>query len=105
MDEEYVKNLVANFKCAQCDQQYEPGNADVLAHNKDLWVFSVYCPSCQNRNLVVAVIKESGDSEVIMELTEAEQAKFSEPVCSDDVLEMHLFLRDFDGDFTFLLAE
>lgn len=105
MDEERVKNLVAYFKCNSCDQYYEPTNADVVAHYGDLWVFAVYCPGCQIKSLVAAIIEESGVPEVVTELSEVEQAKFSIPVCSDDVIDIHLFLRDYDGDFTFLLSE
>ena len=105
MDEQNVKNLVANFKCNGCDQHFEPDNADVVAHNGDLWVFAVYCPSCQVKSLLAAVIKEGGVPEVVTELSEEEQARLSTPVCSDDLLDLHLFLRDFDGDFSFLLPE
>lgn len=105
MDEEYVKNMVTNFKCIHCSQQYEPDNADVIAHSEDLWIFSVYCPSCKIKSLLAAVIKESELPEVVTELSEAEQAKFSIPICSDDVLDIHVFLRDYSGDFTFLLSE
>src|SRR4030042_611573 len=100
MDEEHVKNLVINFKCVHCNQRYEPGNANnVVEHDEDLWIFAVYCPSCKINSLLAAVIKEGGVLEVVTDLSEAEQAEFSIPICSDNILDMHVFLKDFDGDF------
>ena len=105
MDEEFAKSLVSNYKCMRCGQHYQPDNADVIAHNENVWIFAVYCPSCQVKSMLAAVVKETEIPEVITELTEAEQDEFCIPVCSDDVLDIHVFLRDFDGDFTSLLSE
>lgn len=105
MNEEFIKNMVSNFKCVYCGQHFNAENADVVAHYNGLWILSVYCASCQNKYLVGAVTKESNIQEVFAELSEAEQANFSIPICSNDVLNIHAFLRNFDGDFTTLFSE
>jgi len=105
MDEEQVKNSVSYFECIHCNQYFEPNNADFVAHYGDSWVFAVYCPYCQITSLQVVIIAESGGSEVVNELSEAEQVKFSTQICSDDVIDIHLFMRDYNGDLTFLLSE
>jgi ribosomal protein L44E len=107
MDDKFVKKLFANMKCGVCGQSYESTNVNVLGHREDLWFLSVYCPACKSQGLVAAVIKEGKLPEVITELSEAERAKFSaaSSVDSDDVLDMHIFLEKFSGDFSSLFPE
>ena len=105
MDEESVKNLVSKIECARCGQHYEPVNTDILAHMEDLWIFSVYCDSCKIRSLLATVVKENRVQEVVTELSEVEQTKFLTTISSDDLLDMHVFLKDFSGDFSSLFCE
>lgn len=102
MDERFVKRLMANMKCGVCGQRYESPNVHILGHRDDLWFVGVFCPSCRSQGLVAAVIKEGKVPEFISELSEAEQEKFlkSGIVGADDVLEMHDFLKNFNGNFT-----
>ncbi|HJX70237.1 MAG TPA: hypothetical protein VJ441_03995 [Dehalococcoidia bacterium] len=93
------------MKCGVCGQSYESTDINVLGHREDLWFLSVYCPACKSQGLVAAVIKEGKLPEVITELSEAERAKFSAtpPIGSEDVLDMHILLDKFSGDFSSLL--
>ena len=97
MDEEYIKTLLSHVKCGHCGHHCEPANIDLLGHEGDLWLFSVYCPSCKSQGLVTVATKESKVPEVAAELTEAEESKFSTPISSDDVIDMHVFLNDFSN--------
>jgi hypothetical protein len=56
---------------------------------------------------VAAVIKEGKPPELVTDLTEEEYAKFRdvEMVCADDILDIHNFLKAFDGDFWHLFSE
>ncbi len=107
MDEGLIKRLIANIKCGICGQLYEGGNVRILGHRDDLWFLSVFCSACRSQGLVAAVIKEGQLPQLITDLTEAEQAKFRElePVDADDLLDLHKFLREFDGDFAHLFTE
>jgi hypothetical protein len=64
----------------------------------------VFCPSCKSQGLVAAVDKEGKVTEVLTELTPEEQKKLSlaTPPTSDDLMDIHSFLSDFDGDFSSL---
>jgi len=105
MDEKFIKELLSKIKCGRCGQQCEPANIDVLGHQEDLWLFSAYCPSCKSQGLGAVTMKESEEPEVVTELTEAEQTKFSTPIDSDDVIDIYAFLKDFSGDFSSLFSE
>ena len=106
MEESLIKKLVASVKCSVCGQRYKANNIDVLGHEDDLWFLSVSCPACNTQYLVAAIIREDRAPEVITDLTEAELDRFRnmDSLTPDDVLDMHSFLKDFEGDFSRLFS-
>ena len=107
MKESLIKKLIASIKCASCGQHYDEDNIDIIEHNEELWCLRVFCSSCQAKYLVAAIIREEEKAAVITDLTEAELDKFQDlvEVGADDVLDMHKFLKDFDGDFPRLFQQ
>ena len=107
MDEGIVKNLMTSIECSSCGQSYQVDNIEVLGHHEDLWFLSVSCSACQTQCLVAAVIKESKTPEVISDLAETEWDKFKkmDKLTADEVLDMHSFLKGFDGDFSQLFSQ
>ncbi len=106
MDERVIKKLVSNMKCAVCGQHYEASNVHVLGHRDDMWFVGIFCTSCHSQGLVAAVVKEGNLPQIVTELSDAEESKFaaSDLVGCDDVLDVHDFLSDFDGDFSKLFS-
>ncbi len=105
-EEKLIKRFMTSIKCSACGQRYEVNNVKVLDHQEDLWFLSVSCSACQTQCLVAAVIKKSKAPEVITDLTEAEWDKFEkmDELTADEVLDMHSFLKGFDGDFSQLFS-
>jgi hypothetical protein len=101
MEESLIKKLIASIKCGACGRHYEEENIEVIEHSEELWFLRVFCPSCQVKSLVAAIIREDEKAEVVTDLTEKELDKFKDGdgVGVDDLLGMHNFLKDFDGDF------
>ena len=56
---------------------------------------------------MAAIIREDEKAEVITDLTEAELDRFRnmDSLTPDDVLDMHSFLKDFEGDFSRLFSQ
>jgi len=106
MEEGLIKRLLASVKCGVCGQCYEVDNINILSHNQDLWFLSAICSACHTRCLIAAIVKEGKAPEVITDLTEAELGRFKKAgkLTADDVLEMHNFLKNFDGDFSRLFS-
>lgn len=104
MHEGFLKRLMATMKCSVCGQRYEATNVNVLGHQEELWFLSVFCSSCHSHGLVAAVVKEGKSPETATDLTETEhyRSSDSEDIGVDDALDMHNFLRDFQGDFASL---
>ena len=102
---EFVKHLIASIPCAVCQHCYEPDDVRVVERHGEMWVMAVTCDHCGTQGLVFAMIQEGEKPEVVNELTSQEWARFREmpQIDADDLLDVHEFLRDFDGDFVGLL--
>jgi len=107
VEENLIKRLMTSIKCGVCGQRYGVDNIDVIGHREDLWFLRVVCLSCHTQALVAAVVKEDRLPEVITDLTEAELDRFRDVgvLTADDVLDMHNFLKDFDGGFFRLFSQ
>jgi len=100
MEENLIKKLIASIKCGSCGQPYEESRIDIIERSDELWFLKVVCASCHVRCMVAAIIREDKKTKVT-DLTEAETDRFKEMeiIGEDDLLDMHDFLKDFDGDF------
>ena len=102
MIEDVIKDLMASMECDICGERYGVDNVDIISHEEDLWFLRVICPACQTQCLVTAVIREGGTPQVITDLTETELDGFRDVgvLTADEVLDVHNFLKEFDGDFS-----
>jgi hypothetical protein len=107
MQEEAVKKLIASLKCSSCGRSYREADIDIIEHKEEVWFLKVLCPACHVRSLVAAIIREDAAPPVITDLTAAEMESFRDAasIGEDDLLEMHAFLKDFDGGPTDLFGQ
>ena len=107
LEEDFIKELMTSIKCGVCGQHYVADDISVIGHEDGLWFLRASCSACHTQCLVAAVIKEDNVVEVITDLTETERDRFESAgaLTADDVLNMHHFLKDFDGDFSRLLDQ
>ena len=98
---------MSTIKCGVCGERYEATNINVLGYRDDVWFLNVACSACQSRALVAATIKEGKSSKDITDLTEPEATESAKAstISGDDLLDLHSFLRDFDGDFARLFSQ
>ncbi len=111
---ERVKRLImaAVSRCNACRRQYTVADFAVIGHREHLWMVAVSCDGCQHQGFITAVIHGRSPERVqpapvpLRELTPAERAHFAStsPVATDDLLDLHLFLEEFDGDFSALFG-
>jgi len=101
VEKRLIKKLMTSTKCTVCGQHYEVDDVSVLGHHEDLWFLSVFCSGCQTQCLVAAVVKEGRAPHFITDLTEEELERFRHmpELTSDEMLDMQIFLKDFNGDF------
>ena len=106
MEERLIKKLMTSMRCESCGQNYEVYNIDVLGHREDLWFLRVFCSACHTQCLVAAIVRERSLPKAVTDLgrTELDEPKDGR-IGEEDVLAMHEFLKDFDGDFSRLFSQ
>lgn len=106
-EHDFVRQLIANIRCVVCSQKYGESDVFVMGRQDDVWMLMVSCPHCQTQGIILAMVKEDEQIEVITDLTPEELRRMEQmpAIDVDDVLDVHRFLRDFDGDFRELFKE
>jgi hypothetical protein len=113
--EKQIKRIVLDRmeRCSVCHRGFEPDDVHVLSRKSDMWMLLVSCGECQARNFVAAVIGDGDAEEAQLALRRLGEEHVrtrtdiepeddgvpGEPVSVDDVIEIHQFLQEFDGDF------
>jgi hypothetical protein len=112
--EKQIKRIVLNRmdRCTVCHHAFAPEEIHVISRRPDMWMMVVECGECHARNFVAAVLNDGDPEEAqvaLRRLSQGEPQTEPEPIGPlvgvDDVLEMHDFLREFDGDFLRLFRD
>jgi len=104
----YIKYLISHINCPVCNRSYTPDNIQILGHKvkEEVWLMTTFCPECSTQGLVIAIIKDKSEfKEISTDLTPQELARFEQkgPITTNDVLDLHEFLRDYRGDMAELI--
>jgi hypothetical protein len=122
--ERLIRRLFTTQHCNHCHAAYAEESVTVLARRSEVWMVMVSCGSCGRKGIFVVSFPGSSRSERRRTILEAEAlgegalteaaladeppaaagAPASGPVTTDDVIDMHLFLQRFDGNFSALFA-
>jgi len=97
-----VLKLVSQLHCLDCGQGYDREDF-ALAHRwEDVWVLTSNCHHCHGRSHIVIFMHVDGAPGPGCDLTpeEASAVQRLPAINADDVLDMHLFLSEFDGDLS-----
>ena len=114
--EQHIKRIVLHRmdRCAVCHHEFEIDDIRVLSRKPDMWMMLVECTDCHSRNFVAAVLDDGDPDEARLALRRLSDEATSlprsaapsdspaepvDPITAEDVLDMHLFLEGFDGDF------
>lgn len=110
--------LVAQRRCVICHRPYGRDGVRILGRRDDTWMIAVTCRHCRAQALMVASPEsQTGDIHftrqqpqrppIMYDVTYEEWLAFQQkpPISEDDVLDMHEFLKDFDGDFQALFGQ
>jgi hypothetical protein len=117
--ERQIKRIVLERmdRCSVCHRAFEPDDIHVISRKPDVWMMVVQCVDCHARNFVAALVGDGDPTAAQMALRqlsaeqrlgevelEPEAQTPGEPITVDDVIEMHEFLGNFDGNFKTLFA-
>ena len=106
MNKHSIRKLISTIKCSVCGQHYGSKNTKVLGHRDNMWFLHVSCPACLSQALVAATANDDKPPQGATELTAAELTKLvkASPIGADDILDLHAFLQEFNGDFVGLFS-
>jgi hypothetical protein len=96
-----VFKLVSQLHCLDCGRAYDREDFSLAHRGEDVWVLSTHCHHCNGRSHVIIFMHPDGIPSLNWDLTpeEASSVERLPAITADDVLDMHLFLSEFDGDF------
>jgi hypothetical protein len=115
-----VRYLRKTLPCSGCQATYEGESIEVLSTFDDQGLFNLHCPHCHNQILVHITISDeernlsepkSKGKQIIRAhraITEKEidkQLLEGANISTDDIINMHFFLNQFNGDFKQLFSK
>ncbi|MGI8827543.1 MAG: hypothetical protein ACR2JC_18320 [Chloroflexota bacterium] len=99
--ERLLKKLISARRCRVCRQTFDRNHVRLAAKDQELWIISARCTSCRHQQLFWVTMRSANAGSLLKDVSDEEEELFGamDPVGTDDVLDMHLFLQIFDGDF------
>jgi len=91
------------IRCSKCGCSYEPKSVHILGHEEGMWFLRAFCSACSSESFMAAIIEEKAGKELVVGLARPEMIINHDALTSDDVLDMHNFLKEYNGDVYQLL--
>jgi hypothetical protein len=101
-----VLTLLARLRCVACGKPFQAQDFALLDRRSDVWVLGVECRHCGESAHVIIALHLGLGSEPVTDLMPEERRAADEwlPITTDDVLDIHELLKEFDGDFQTLFT-
>lgn len=96
-----VLKLVSHLQCAQCGQPYNPHDFVLVERREAVWHLGIECRHCHSQAHILILMQLATPPEPAIDLApdEMQAASIWPPISADDVLDVHEWLQEFDGDF------
>ena len=107
---DWLRTQLSEFSCSACGRSYRPNQIRVLAQREELFFVKLSCRGCGTHSVAIVTIQVDDSEHPQLNAGELqpalERADDTESAVSGDyLLEMHAFLREFDGDFRRLFRD
>jgi len=107
---EFIRDRARFYNCPVCGRSLKGCDIQVLSHEEERFHLQVTCAQCQVTFIVVLAIAGGGVEEVesvetTSALTSAARESELEPISVDEILDVHLYLKTFQGTLTDLLHQ
>jgi hypothetical protein len=113
---EFIQDRARYYNCPVCGRSLKGCEVRMLKHVEDRFTVQVTCAACHVQFIVILAIQGQGletlnedELQLEVELEDADAMAHAlaeaelEPIASDEVLDVHLILKDFSGSLTELL--
>jgi len=107
---EFIRDRARFYNCPVCGRSLKGCDIQVLSHEEERFHLQVTCGQCQVTFIVVLAIAGGAVDEVeSVETPGAATAAATEPeldpISVDEILDVHLYLKTFQGTLTDLLHQ
>jgi hypothetical protein len=96
---EFIRDRARFYNCPVCGRSLKGCDVQVLSHEEERFHLQVTCAQCQVTFIVVLAIAGGAVDEIeaIAPEPAAEPAMEAEPISVDEILDLHLYLKNFQG--------
>ena len=96
---EFIRDRARFYNCPVCGRSLKGCDIQVLSHEEERFHLQVTCAQCQVTFIVVLAIAGGAVEEVesVEPVAAAESAPAREPISVDEILDLHLYLKSFQG--------
>ena len=108
---EFIQDRARYYNCPVCGKSLKGCDVRMLQHVEDRFTVQVTCAACQVTFIVILAIQGSGlepltDDEILVESVEPVASEPGpDPIEWDEILDVHLLLKEFNGSFADLLKQ
>ena len=112
---EFIRDRARFYNCPVCGRSLKGCDIQVLSHEEERFHLQVTCVQCQVTFIVVLAIAGGAVEEVesveapgaaaLVNKVERDLEPAPEPISVDEILDVHLYLKSFQGTLTDLLHQ
>jgi hypothetical protein len=104
---EFIRDRARFYNCPVCGRSLKGCDIQVLTHEEERFHLQVTCAQCQVTFMVVLAIAGGAVEEIeaveAADAVEVEPAR--EPISVDEILDLHLYLKNFQGTLKELIHQ
>ena len=104
---EFIRDRARFYNCPVCGRSLKGCDVQVLSHEDERFHLQVTCAQCQVTFIVVLAIAGGAVDEIESALPGPieEPVAAAEPISVDEILDLHLYLKTFQGTLTELIHQ
>ena len=104
---EFIRDRARFYNCPVCGRSLKGCDVQVLSHEEERFHLQVTCAQCQVTFIVVLAIAGGAveDIEGIDADSTTEPVVAREPISVDEMIDLHLMLKSFQGTLTELIHQ
>jgi hypothetical protein len=104
---EFIRDRARFYNCPVCGRSLKGCDVQVLSHEEERFHLQVTCAQCQVTFIVVLAIAGGAVEEIEKAIPEpaVEAVAAAEPISVDEILDLHLYLKNFQGTFKELIQQ
>lgn len=104
---EFIRDRARFYNCPVCGRSLKGCDVQVLSHEEERFHLQVTCAQCQVTFIVVLAIAGGAVEEIEKATPEPdlEPVAAAEPITIDEILDLHVYLKNFQGTLTELIQQ